>query len=220
MQPWDVRIVYGRYIPSLPEIYRLCIPPGGQSHSGGDAYVRLKIPPFSASLSPKDPSFFIIACALTQRPHKFLYFSLTECQISLTEWKKIVLSPSEPLTFRPIRPHLFGFFSHRMPKIMLSPNDPSFFEPVLSPNAPLSVRGPYTRIHFKYDCPPGCIPQGRSQRGGLSPQSEVQLPLEPRNDTLYRGLIWRAATLSPGQHTPPLPPPHFEKSGYHIHEIH
>ena len=61
---------------------------GGQSHSGGDAYVRRKRPPFSASLSPKDPSFFIIACALTQRPHKFLYFSLTECQISLTEWKK------------------------------------------------------------------------------------------------------------------------------------
>ena len=108
---------------------------GGQSHSGGDAYVRLKRPPFSASLSPKDPSFFIIACALTQRPHKFYIFlspnakfhSPNEKNRALTKW---------PLIFRPIRPHIFGFFSNRMPKIMLSPNDPSFFEPVLSPNAP------------------------------------------------------------------------------------
>ena len=41
---------------------------GGQSHSGGDAYVRLKRPPFSASLSPIDPIFFTVAWALTQRP--------------------------------------------------------------------------------------------------------------------------------------------------------
>ena len=34
---------------------------GGQSHSGGDAYVRLKRPPFSASLSPIDPIFFTVA---------------------------------------------------------------------------------------------------------------------------------------------------------------
>ena len=35
--------------------------PGGQSHSGDDAYVRLKRPPFSASLSPIDPIFFTVA---------------------------------------------------------------------------------------------------------------------------------------------------------------
>ena len=34
---------------------------GGQSHSGGVAYVRLKRPPFSASLSPIDPIFFTVA---------------------------------------------------------------------------------------------------------------------------------------------------------------
>ena len=130
---------------------------GGQSHSRGDAYVRLKRPPFSASLSPKDPSFFIIACALTQRPHNFLYFSLTECQISLTEWKK---SCSHQVTphFRPIRPHIFGFFSHRMPKIMLSPNDPSFFEPVLSPNAPACRSAGLTPVSIsKMTAPPGAL---------------------------------------------------------------
>ena len=35
--------------------------PGGQSHSGGDAYVRVKRPPFSASLAPIDPIFFTVA---------------------------------------------------------------------------------------------------------------------------------------------------------------
>ena len=51
----------------------MCVlPGGGQSHSGGDAYVRLKRPLFSASLSPIDPIFFTVAWALTQRP---IFFS-------------------------------------------------------------------------------------------------------------------------------------------------
>ena len=43
-------------------------PGGGQSHSGGDAYVRVKRPPFSASLAPIDPLFFTVAWAHTQKP--------------------------------------------------------------------------------------------------------------------------------------------------------
>ena len=129
---------------------------GGQSHSGGYAYVRLKRPPFSASLSPKDPYFFTIACALTQRPHDFLYFSLTECQISLTKCQICspnakFRSPNAPNPdFWPLSPHIFVFFCHRMPKIMLSPNDPSFFEPVLSPNAPACRSAGLTPVSISY----------------------------------------------------------------------
>ena len=136
--------------------YSTPIPGGGQSHSGGDAYVRLKRPPFSASLSPKDPYFFTIACALTQRPHDFLYFSLTECQISLTKCQICspnakFRSPNAPNPdFWPLSPHIFVFFCHRMPKIMLSPNDPSFFEPVLSPNAPACRSAGLTPVSISY----------------------------------------------------------------------
>ena len=73
-------------------------------------------------LSPKDPINFYIFLSPNAKFH-----SPNEKNPALTKW---------PLIFRPIRPHIFGFFSHRMPKIMLSLNDPSFFEPVLSPNAP------------------------------------------------------------------------------------
>ena len=53
-------------------------------------------------------------------------------------------------------------------------------------------------------------PSGRNSAPPLAPPKW--------NYTLYRGL-WRAAILSPGQPPlltpqPPLPPPHFEKSGY------
>ena len=51
-----------------PTFFLWLKPRGVQSHSGGDAYVRLKRPPFSASLSPIDPIFFAVAWALTQRP--------------------------------------------------------------------------------------------------------------------------------------------------------
>ena len=143
-----------------------CPPGGGQSHSGGDTYVRLKRPPFSASLSPKDPYFFTIACALTQRPHDFLYFSLTECQISLTKCQICspnakFRSPNAPNPdFWPLSPHIFVFFCHRMPKIMLSPNDPSFFEPVLSPNAPACRSAGLTPVSISYLTapPPGPAP--------------------------------------------------------------
>ena len=144
---------------------KLSAPPGGQSHSGGDAYVRLKRPPFSVSLSPKDPYFFTIACALTQRPHDFLYFSLTECQISLTKCQ--ICSPNAK------------FRSPNAPNSRFLTTEPSYFCIFLSPNAKnhaltqwplifwacvltecpsLSERGPYTRIHFIFDCPPGVPP--------------------------------------------------------------
>ena len=58
------------------------------------------------------------------------------------------------------------------------------------------------------------LDEGRSQRwagGAWAPQSEPQPP--KWNDTLYKGL-WRATILSPSQPPQPLPPPHFEKSGF------
>ena len=69
-----------------------------------------------------------------------------------------------------------------------------------------------------------CSPGGRGGRGRLPTLAETLPPLLPPkwNYTLYRGL-WRAAILSPSQPSPPpppahswapLPPPHFEKSGY------
>ena len=93
-------------------------------------------------LSPKDPINFYIFLSPNAKFH-----SPNEKNRALTKW---------PLIFRPIRPHIFGFFSHRMPKIMLSPNDPSFFEPVLSPNAPACRSAGLTPVSISnMTAPPG-----------------------------------------------------------------
>ena len=53
---------------------------------------------------------------------------------------------------------------------------------------------------------------GKSAKPWIRGVARGGAPCIPKgNDTLYRGL-WRAASLSSSQ--PPLPPPHFEKSGY------
>ena len=60
----------------------------------------------------------------------------------------------------------------------------------------------------------------RGGRGLEPPQSEAQPPLSPPMKWHFIQGQWRAAILSPGQPHPlippelPLPPPHFEKSGY------
>ena len=74
---------------------------------------------------------------------KYYVFHLSDFTIQY--WENFWLSPDDPT--------YFCIFLSLNAKIMLSPNDPSFFEPVLSPNAPLEG-GPYTRIHFIFDCPP------------------------------------------------------------------
>ena len=171
-------------------------PGGGQSHSGGDAYVRLKRPPFSASLSPIDPIFFTVAWALTQRPI-FFHLICHSMPHDLKSWhlkKKCYVFH----LFFTVQPRGLTFLLHRhqtgsqvvlvqcfvlsttqrpyfFVNFWLSPDDPTYFCIFLSLNAKnhaltqwplifwacaltecpsLLEGGPYTRIHFIFDCPP------------------------------------------------------------------
>jgi hypothetical protein len=76
----------------------------GHSHFRGDAYVRLLRPPFSASLSPKDPIF------LTQKPHIF-------------NSHRMLLSPNDPIfwhfciDFYQNYPIFWDFYMYFYPKM-------------------------------------------------------------------------------------------------------
>ena len=103
---------------------------GGQSHSGGDTYVRVKRPPFSASLAPIDPIFFYSCMSSHPKTHIFAFnlslkapwfesWHQTGFQVVLVQC--IFLSNTQ-------RPYFFVIF-------LLSPDDPTYFCIFLSLNA-------------------------------------------------------------------------------------
>ena len=140
------------------------------SHFGGDAFVRLLRPPFSASLSPKDPVFFTIAyiCTFTKRPHIF----------------HILLSPNaQNHACHPMTPYFWDFLPYFLQtwithflshiyqthifNISLTPNaknhaltvtqwvmTPYFLRFSLTEWPLLWKCQPYTYIHFILKCPP------------------------------------------------------------------
>ena len=151
-------------------------PGGGQSHSGGDAYVRVKRPPFSASLAPIDPIFFYSCMSSHPKTHIFAFnlslkapwFEKLACE--KIQFTLVILQSSIEKTNQK-RPYFFVIF-------LLSPDDPTYFCIFLSLNAKnhaltqwplifwacaltecpsLSERGIYTRIHFIFDCLPRAV---------------------------------------------------------------
>ena len=119
-----------------------------------------KTPFFSVAVTQRPLYFYNCMCSHPKTPWFFIFFShrmpnfahqmpnlLTECQISLTECLKSRFLTTEPSYFC----------------IFLSPNAKNhaltqwpliFWACALTECPSLSERGPYTRIHFIFDCPP------------------------------------------------------------------
>lgn len=141
---------------------------GGHSHFGGDADVRLLIPPFSAPLSRNYPIFCYF---LTQRPHfrKILLSpQCPKCSSQVRPKGPIFLKcsprqkchnfwPKLSFIFNPILLWNFSFFS------ILSLNDHIFlcsrpmthffFRFALTECPLVSKCQPFTHIHFILKCP-------------------------------------------------------------------
>ena len=124
-----------------------------------------KTPFFSVAVTQRPLFFYNCMCSHPKTPWFFIFFShrmpnfahqmpnlLTECHISLTECPKSRFLTTEPSYFC----------------IFLSPNAKNhgltqwpliFWACALTECPSLSERGPYTRIHFIFDCPPrACSP--------------------------------------------------------------
>ena len=140
--------------------------PGGLYPGGAVPFWRRRV-----CKAQKTPFFSV---AVTQRPLFFLQLHVLSPKDPMIFY--IFLSPNAKFRSPNAKfAHRMPNFAHRMPQIPILTTEPSYFCIFLSPNAKnhaltqwplifwacaltecpsLSERGPYTRIHFIFDCPP------------------------------------------------------------------
>ena len=126
-----------------------------------------KTPFFSVAVTQRPLFFYNCMCSHPKTPWFFI-FSLTECQISLTKCQ--ICSPNAKFRsqnapnpdFWPLSPHIFFFLSPNAKNHALTQWPLIFWACALTECPSLSERGPYTRIHFIFDCPPPPPPPGKT----------------------------------------------------------